>query len=59
MAAEYLRLTELGFGLGETDLGQLLRARARATAANQTHREALILRQSCAGEMNQALGVVP
>ena len=59
MAAEYLRLTELGFGLGETDLGQLLRARTRATAANQTHREALILRQSCAGKMNQALGVVP
>ena len=59
MAAEYLRLTELGFGLGETDLGELLRARSRATAAEQTHREALILRQSSAGEMNQALGVVP
>ncbi|HIM00408.1 MAG: TolC family protein [Myxococcales bacterium] len=59
MAAEYLRLTDLGFGLGETDLGQLLRARSRATAAEQTQREALILRQSSAGEMNQALGVVP
>ena len=59
MAAEYLRLTESGFGLGETDLGQLLRARSRATAAEQTHREALILRQSSASEMNQALGVVP
>ena len=59
MAAEYLRLTERGFGLGETDLGSLLRARARSTAAQQTHREALILKQSSAGEMNQALGVVP
>ena len=59
MAAEYLRLTDLGFGLGESDLSELLRARSRATAAEQTHREALILRQSSAGEMNQALGVVP
>jgi hypothetical protein len=59
MAAEYLRLTERGFGLGESDLGKLLRARSRSIAAEQTHREALILQQSSAGQMNQALGVVP
>lgn len=59
MAAEYLRLTELGFGLGETDLRQLLGARSRATAAKQSHREAVILRQSSAAEINQALGVLP
>ncbi len=59
MAAEYLRLTELGFGLGEADLGELLRARTRATAAEQTRREALILRQTTAGELNQTLGVLP
>lgn len=59
MAAEYLRLTERGFGLGESDLGNLLRARSRSTAAQQTHREALILKQSSTSEMNQALGVVP
>ena len=59
VAAEYLRLTELGFGLGETDLGKLLRARTRSLAAEQTRRESLILRQSSAAELNQALGVVP
>jgi hypothetical protein len=59
MAAEYLRLTERGFGLGESDLINLLRARSRAVAAEQTHREALILYQSSAAEINQALGVVP
>jgi hypothetical protein len=59
MAAEYLRLTELGFGLGETDLGKLLRARTRSTAAEQARRESRILRQSSAAELNQALGVVP
>jgi cobalt-zinc-cadmium efflux system outer membrane protein len=59
MAAEYLRLTERGFGLGESDLISLLRARSRSVAAEQTHREALILYQSSAAEMNQALGVVP
>ncbi len=59
MAAEYLRLSERGFALGEIDLGTLLRARSRSIAARQAHREALVLRQAAAGEMNQALGVVP
>lgn len=59
MAAEYLRLTERGFGLGESDLGNLLHARSRSIAAEQAHRESIILKQSSAGQMNQALGVVP
>jgi outer membrane protein TolC len=59
MAAEYRRLSERGFALGETDLGTLLRARARAISAEQTLREAMILRQFGAAQFNQALGVVP
>lgn len=59
IAREYLRLTERGFWLGETDLATLLRARASSIAAEQTYREALILRQFAAAELNQALGVVP
>jgi cobalt-zinc-cadmium efflux system outer membrane protein len=59
MAAEYMRLTERGFGLGESDLRDLLHARSRSIAAEQAHREAVILKQSSAGQMNQALGVVP
>ena len=59
MAAEYMRLTERGFGLGESDLRDLLHARSRSIAAEQAHREAVILKQSSAGQVNQALGVVP
>jgi len=59
IAAEYLRLTGRGFEFGETDLGTLLRARTRATAAEQTRREAEILKQFGVAELNQALGVLP
>ena len=59
IAAETLRLSELGFSLGEIDLQTLLRARARARAAEQSRREALLLRQASAAQLNQALGVLP
>lgn len=59
MAAEYRRLSERGFGLGETDLGALIRARARAASAEQTLREAVILRLFSTAQLNQATGVIP
>jgi len=59
MASEHLRLTQRAFELGETDLGTLLRARARANAAERTSHEAGILQQFSAAQLNQALGFVP
>ncbi len=59
IAAEALRLSDLGFALGEIDLQSLLRARTRARRAEQTRLEALLLQQASAARLNQALGVLP
>ena len=59
VAAEALRMSELGFALGEVDLGDLLRARARSSAAEQMRLEALLLRRIRTAQLNQALGVLP
>jgi outer membrane protein TolC len=59
MAGDYLRLTERGFALGEIDLATLIRARAWASGAERTLREAEILQRFRIAEYNQALGVVP
>jgi len=59
LTREHLRLTQRAFDLGEIDLETLLRAGARALAAERNHREAEIGHQANIAQRNQALGVLP
>jgi outer membrane protein TolC len=59
LSAEYREMTQKSFELGEADLPDVLRARARFDAAELNRQEAILMRHVSAAALNQALGVLP
>ncbi len=59
LAVDHLGRVERGFALGEVDLSELVKARARGRAAVWSAREAELLLHILIGRSNQVLGVVP
>lgn len=59
VAQENLRLAQVAFQAGETDLVGLLRTQALAFAAQRRQRELRIMQQRARARYNQAVGVLP